>query len=417
MSRKGKRADCPICEGRLETSIVDEGEWYCDHCGLTLKKDEMIKKCPSCDISSKLLGVHFYCEHCGYYQKDKWRAVVNQHSVSPVLGSIFFGVLALAVFGILCFVVGFVNYLLLLLTSAVTGISLVFLTNHFQLKKTRLRSVPGKVKTVRALWERDPRQRIEAVFANDPDPEIRKSVLPYFKDDIEKLKTIFLTDRSPVVRCEALKFIADHDLLWELMKTENQQEVARSVINKLDINETEIGELLHKDLADIYKLELISRIRDQRLLAELQKIYTTEKLQKAVESQLDERQGELVYDRFESARAKGMTLEKMLDLLGEDCSSPVKERMIRRVEDINLLYALKGTDFYTQFKKAIDSQIESVDRANEARYQAMAASYGKTTGYTSKKCSACGKEVSVAAAAGQRCPHCGAYWSYEQSLN
>jgi len=33
-----------------------------------------------------------------------------------------------------------------------------------------------------------------------------------------------------------------------------------------------------------------------------------------------------------------------------------------------------------------------------------------------KKCGACGKQVSNAAAAGQRCPHCGAYWSYEHTI-
>lgn len=33
-----------------------------------------------------------------------------------------------------------------------------------------------------------------------------------------------------------------------------------------------------------------------------------------------------------------------------------------------------------------------------------------------KRCSACGRVVSLSAAAGQRCPHCGALWSYERTV-
>jgi predicted RNA-binding Zn-ribbon protein involved in translation (DUF1610 family) len=38
-----------------------------------------------------------------------------------------------------------------------------------------------------------------------------------------------------------------------------------------------------------------------------------------------------------------------------------------------------------------------------------------TTTSISKNCSACGKSVSNSSAAGQRCPHCGAYWSSENT--
>jgi hypothetical protein len=34
-----------------------------------------------------------------------------------------------------------------------------------------------------------------------------------------------------------------------------------------------------------------------------------------------------------------------------------------------------------------------------------------------KSCSACGRSVSLAASAGQRCPHCGVYWSTERRIN
>jgi len=31
-----------------------------------------------------------------------------------------------------------------------------------------------------------------------------------------------------------------------------------------------------------------------------------------------------------------------------------------------------------------------------------------------KQCSACGRSVPLSSKAGQRCPHCGAHWSFEQ---
>ena len=45
-------------------------------------------------------------------------------------------------------------------------------------------------------------------------------------------------------------------------------------------------------------------------------------------------------------------------------------------------------------------------------------SWGGTGGYTGtyvagKSCSACGQSVPVTSMVGQRCPHCGAYWSTE----
>ena len=43
---------------------------------------------------------------------------------------------------------------------------------------------------------------------------------------------------------------------------------------------------------------------------------------------------------------------------------------------------------------------------------ASSSGYGSYS--ISKNCSACGRPVSSAARAGQRCPHCGAYWSYER---
>jgi hypothetical protein len=33
-----------------------------------------------------------------------------------------------------------------------------------------------------------------------------------------------------------------------------------------------------------------------------------------------------------------------------------------------------------------------------------------------KSCSACGRSVSLSSSAGQRCPHCGAYWSAEREI-
>lgn len=44
------------------------------------------------------------------------------------------------------------------------------------------------------------------------------------------------------------------------------------------------------------------------------------------------------------------------------------------------------------------------------------SSYSSGSYYSSSKsCSACGKAVSLSASAGQSCPHCGAYWSTENT--
>lgn len=59
----------------------------------------------------------------------------------------------------------------------------------------------------------------------------------------------------------------------------------------------------------------------------------------------------------------------------------------------------------------------------EAEYKSS-ADYGYAGGspytstfLTSKSCSACGRSVSLSSSPGQRCPHCGAYWSTERRIN
>ena len=47
------------------------------------------------------------------------------------------------------------------------------------------------------------------------------------------------------------------------------------------------------------------------------------------------------------------------------------------------------------------------------RFVGALASGGSST---SKTCGACGKPVSLTARAGQRCPHCGAYWGGERTI-
>ena len=42
--------------------------------------------------------------------------------------------------------------------------------------------------------------------------------------------------------------------------------------------------------------------------------------------------------------------------------------------------------------------------------------YGSTSSLTSKSCSRCGREVPLSSARGQTCPHCGAYWSDERTI-
>ena len=47
---------------------------------------------------------------------------------------------------------------------------------------------------------------------------------------------------------------------------------------------------------------------------------------------------------------------------------------------------------------------------------AGSGSYSSTF-LANKSCSGCGRSVSLSSAAGQRCPHCGAYWSTERRIN
>lgn len=50
-------------------------------------------------------------------------------------------------------------------------------------------------------------------------------------------------------------------------------------------------------------------------------------------------------------------------------------------------------------------------------YSYTKPSYSGSTYVSQKTCSACGRSVSLSATAGQRCPHCGVYWSTERRMN
>lgn len=68
---------------------------------------------------------------------------------------------------------------------------------------------------------------------------------------------------------------------------------------------------------------------------------------------------------------------------------------------INLVVLVLAWYFYEKVKKKMDLPTPMVTPAR--------AGYG----YAMKNCSRCGKQVSLASGAGQRCPHCGALWSTE----
>lgn len=56
---------------------------------------------------------------------------------------------------------------------------------------------------------------------------------------------------------------------------------------------------------------------------------------------------------------------------------------------------------------------------DEAPYRSSSFFGGSSYGgsyYADKKCSACGKSVPLSSTSGQRCPHCGVYWSSESKI-
>ncbi len=53
---------------------------------------------------------------------------------------------------------------------------------------------------------------------------------------------------------------------------------------------------------------------------------------------------------------------------------------------------------------------------NDDGYSSYRSSSYDSTYLSDKSCSACGRSVSLSSLAGQRCPHCGAYWSDERRI-